>query len=195
MFAMKNNMATQFLFKNKKKKALSTVVATVLIILLTVVSVGIVWGFVRGILNPVVTNKCYAVQTNPELVTLGDAYTCYNDTSEELQLMINIGDIEIDGLLVSVLANGASRSFILTNNDTLISNPSVRYYQSDNGGTPSVPELVKLPVKNAGLTYQIGGFTGVKKIDTIRIAPTVEGRDCEATDITNEIDNCKLFII
>lgn len=179
--------------KTKNKKALSTVVATVLLILLTVVAVAIVWGFISGVINPIVANKCYTIERNPELITLGNSYTCFNDTSDELQLMINRGDIEVDNVLISILADGNSRSFTLTNENTLIESPSVRYYNGVNVGTPSVPEPVKLPVKNAGLTYHIGGFIGITKIDKVSIGATIEGKACESTNSLTQIDNCNLF--
>jgi hypothetical protein len=184
-------MDTQYLYKikRKNKKALSTVVATVLLILLTVVAITVVWVFVNNFIKKQTDASCQQVQTNPGLVALNEYYTCFNSTSNEVQVSINIGDVEIEELLISILADGATQSIILNNTDTLISNPSVRYYKT---GEPNVPTLVKLPVKNAGLTYQIGGFTG-EQIDWIKIAPTMNGKSCEATDTVNSVVNCNIL--
>jgi len=187
MFVIKlMNMDTQYLFKIKKdnKKALSTVVATVLLILLTVVAVTVVWVFVNSFIKNQTDASCYQVETNPGLVTLNEYYTCFNSTSDEVQFSINIGETEIDNLLISVLSEGATKTIILTNNDTVI--PDVRYYKS-------LPGAVKLPAKNAGLTYHFGGFTG-DKIDWIKIAPTVNGKACEATDTINSVVNCNILV-
>jgi hypothetical protein len=185
MLAMKKTMGTQYLSKMKKenKKALSTVVATVLLILLTVVAVTVVWVFINNFIKDKTDASCYQVETNLELVSLNEYYTCFNDTSDEVQFSINIGDVEIDELLISILADGATKSVILTNNDTDV--PNVRYYKS-------TPSDVKLPAKNAGLTYHVGGFTG-DKVDWIKIAPTVNGKACAATDTILEIVNCNML--
>jgi hypothetical protein len=175
--------------KRKNKKALSTIVATVLLVLLTVVAITIVWTFVNKFIKDQTDASCQQVQTNPGLVALNEYYTCFNSTSNEVQFSINIGEVEIDELLISILADGATQSIVLNNTDTLISNPPVRYYKT---GEPGVPTLVKLPVKNAGLTYHVGGFTG-DKIDWIKIAPTVNGKACEATDTINSVVNCNIL--
>ena len=179
------NMGTQYLSKIKKenKRALSTVVATILIILLTVVSVTVVWVFIRNFLDQQTDASCYQVETNLELVSLNEYYTCFNSTSDEVQFSINIKDVEIDNLLISILADGTTQSIILTNNDTVI--PNVRYYKS-------APSAVKLPAKNAGLTYNVGGFTG-DQVDWIKIAPTINGKACAATDTINSVVSCSIL--
>ncbi len=179
-------MDIQYLFKIKKedKKALSTVVATVLLILLTVVAVTVVWVFINNFIKNQTDASCYQVETNPGLVALNEYYTCFNSTSDEVQFSINIGEAEIESLLVSFLSDGATKTIILTNEDTEI--PNVRYYKS-------LPGEVKLPAKNAGLTYHFGGFTG-DKIDWIKIAPTVDEKACEPTDTINEVVNCNILV-
>jgi hypothetical protein len=173
--------------KEKDKKALSTVVATVLLILLTVVAVTMVWVFVQNFIRNQTDDTCYKVESYNEAVTLNEMYTCFNDTigSEYLQFSINIKDVEIEELLISILAEGATRSFTITNNDTNV--PNVIYY-------PGISGPVRLPEKNAGLTYIVGGFTGIEKVDWIEIAPTVSGKKCKATDKIKEIESCSLFV-
>jgi FlaG/FlaF family flagellin (archaellin) len=178
----------------KNKKALSTVVATVLMILLVMVAASIVWAFV----NNIVKSKTEGVQscfdaTSSGKVTIEDSYTCYqpinNKTSNEVQFSINIGDVSIDSLIVSILVGGNSKSFTLTNNATDI--PYLRPYTGDYGDT------VKLPGKNEGKTY-VADFSaefgqGAVKVDSIRIAPVVEGKQCDQSDETNQIDFCSLY--
>jgi hypothetical protein len=100
MFAMKMKMDTESLFK--KKKGLSTVVSTVLIILLTIVAVTIVWVSVRAFIeNETSKTKCFDVEAGGKVV-LNGAYTCFDDTLNEVQFSITMKDIAIDALIVTI---------------------------------------------------------------------------------------------
>ncbi|MEK6833698.1 MAG: hypothetical protein AABY32_06655 [Nanoarchaeota archaeon] len=181
------------LFKMKKlyiiknKKSLSTVIATVLLILLVTVATAIVWTFVNNIVSERTegVQSCFEVESS-EKVTLNDYYTCYNSTFEEVQFSINIGDAEIDSLVISVLAEGNSRSFILTNTDNTDADGLKPYKGIDT-------DPVKLPGKNEGRTYTASGFAGATKIDWIKIAPIIEKKQCGLSDATYEVDDCSLF--
>jgi hypothetical protein len=172
----------------KNKKALSTVIATVLIILLVLVSVAIVWKFIQNIVNPEKLDKAQSCfdATSSGKVTINDYYTCYNQTSNEVQFSIDIKDVTIDSLVVSILVGGNSKSFTLTNNDTIV--PNLRPYKGSSGTT------VKLPGKNEGKTYVAEGFeAGAGKVDWIKIAPVIAGQQCDASDETYQVDYCSLY--
>jgi hypothetical protein len=172
--------------KKYNKKGLSTVIATVLIILLVVVSVGIVWGFVKNIVEGSTksTTSCFDVESSNK-VALNSYYTCYNSTSGEVQFSINIEDVEIDELVISILSEGSSKSFTLTNDEANFTN--LRPYKGNYG------DYLKLPGKNEGLTYVVSGFSGGEKIDSIKIAPVVDGEQCSTSDQTSQVDSCVLL--
>jgi len=89
-----------------------------------------------------------------------------------------IGDIETDKVIVSVSSANAIKSYEITNED-----------QQDIGLTtyPSGGE-VKLPEKNAGLTYIATGFNSA--IDLIQIAPVIGGNQCEISDSLSYVEEC-----
>ncbi|MCX6750604.1 MAG: hypothetical protein NTZ83_04050 [Candidatus Pacearchaeota archaeon] len=187
---MKINMDTESVLQTKNKRALSTVIATVLIILLVVVSTTIVWVFVRNIVVSRThgVDTCFNVEASDK-VTINDYYTCYNQTSNEVQFSVSITDAQIDSLIVTILIGGNSRSFTLTNNDTVIQD--LAPYKG-NYGTP-----VKLPGTNEGRTY-VANFTtefeqGVGKVDWIKIAPVIEEKQCGASDETYQVEDCGMF--
>lgn len=174
----------------KNKKALSTVIATVLMILLVMVATAIVWEFVVNIAKNQTegVQSCFAA-TSSGKVAINDYYTCYNITSGEVQFSIDVKDVDIDSLVISILVGGNSKSFTLTNNYTVI--PNLKPYKGNPG------DAVKLPGKNEGDTY-VADFSsefaqGVTKVDYIRIAPIVGEKQCEQSDETNQIDSCSLF--
>lgn len=189
---MKINTDTQLRFemKNKKfknKKALSTVIATVLLILLVTVATAMVWAFVNNIVKSRTTGtqSCFDA-TSSGKVTLNNGYICYvNATNGEVQFSIDIGDVDINGLTVSIAVGGNSKTFTLTNDDTIIDN--LKPYQGSYG------QAVKLPGKNEGRTYVAAGFnTRLNKVDSIKIAPIIE-KQCDLSDQTYQIDDCVLF--
>lgn len=170
----------------KNKKALSTVIATVLLILLVTASVAIVWAFVNNIVNnrTKATQSCFDVESS-EKITINDYYTCYNLTSGEVQFSINIGDAEIDSLVISILAEGNSKSFTLTNTNANFTN--LKPYKGN------YRDFVKLPGKNEGLTYVASGFNIGSKVDWIKIAPVVGTEQCSPSDETYQVDSCDIL--
>lgn len=196
---MKNNMDMKCTFKMKNKKALSTVVSTLLIILLVVVSVAIVWTTVRNFIhNQTEKTKCFDVETGDK-VMINDYYTCYRDIGndgdiDEVQFSIELTDANIDGLVVSMLfggpSGGESRSFIIPKiADFVVENPTTIYPYPYNPGNPTV--RISLPDKNSAKTYVAVGFAnGYQYMDWIKIAPIVETNQCGMSDQIYEIQEC-----
>lgn len=166
--------------KRVNKKGLSLVVTTILLIALTMVLIGIVWGIVNNLIKKSTedTNACFGIF---EKVVLNSEYTCYNE--DGLRFSISIGDVDVDEVLVGVSLGGESSTFIIKKTPSQINN-LVMY--------PDGSTSIKLPSKNAGLTYVLdlsgAGFSGTP--DSIEIAPVVQGAQCEVSDSLNEITRC-----
>lgn len=166
-----------------KKKGLSAVVATLMLVLLAIALVGILWGVISNLVSDKLgaTQSCLDVF---EKVTLNDQYTCYNRTSKETRFSISIANIEVDEVIVSISAEGQTKSLKITNENKTISN--LKPYKGNYG------ENVTLPDKNAGLTY-VYNMTGVgfsEEPDSIKIAPTIKGTQCDVSDSILEIWYC-----
>jgi hypothetical protein len=178
--------------KNKNylnKSGLSTVVSVLLIILLTMAAIAIVWTFVRNMVNE---NKdqvesCFKVESS-EMVTLNGLYTCYDTTTipDNIQFSINIGDVEIDSLVVSIMYAGSSESVILTNEPIAIT--TLKPY----GGAFNQP--VSLPGKNSGKTYALRVEDELTGIDWIKIAPIINDNQCGVTDQIYDVSDCSLIV-
>ena len=170
----------------RNKKALSEVVSTVLILALTIVLAGIVWAVVNGLVKEKVseTESCFNTFGK---VTINSRYTCYNSSSNELQFSIDVGDISLNEVIVGISTSGTSLSFRLNSEGSQIAN-LVNY--------PTRSTNIKIPEKNAGLTYILdmdgAGLPGTP--NSIRIAPVVGNDQCEVSDSLEEIDNCAAFI-
>jgi len=160
------------------KQGLSEVVTTVIIVAITVAIGGFVWTVVSNLVGEQLEEgeACFGVL---DQVKLNRDYTCYNTTSNRMQFSLTVGDIEIDGILVSVSYGGESKSVTLTKeNQTL----------EDVTNYPNGNDEVKIPNKNAGQTYFFEGIN--TEPISIGIIPIIRNQQCGSADILREIDSC-----
>lgn len=164
------------------KHGLSAVIATVMLVLLAIVLIGFVWVVVNDLVNKSIdeSSSCFDVF---DKVNLNSAYTCYNSSSNEMQFSININDINVDNVLISISAEGQRKTITLTNEEKRIT-----YLRPYNG---IFTDNVSLPGENSGKTYDYDMNPWVNsKPDLIEIAPTVGGNQCDVTDSITEVVYC-----
>ena len=173
---MKNKMDKM----NLKKRGISTVIATVIMITLVLVIIGVVWVSINNLVSKEIqtAESCFG---NFGKVTLDKRYTCLNSSSNELQFSISIGDITIDSVLVSISSQSGSKSLEISN--TNMSN--VKMYNGVYG------QLVEIPEKNSGFTYvvDINAF-GIGSPDSVSIAPIISENQCGVSDSLLDISKC-----
>lgn len=166
----------------KNKKGVSTVIASLLLILLTIVLIGVVWSIVMKLVNSKVEeSSCLEVIGK---VNLNGQYTCYNSPSE-LRISIEREDIEIGGILVAVSSSGTTKTFTLKeDNQNFV---FLKYY---NG---TYNENVKIPDKNSGRTYVYNLTSqGIGSPDYLSISPIIGENQCDKSDETFEIPDCRI---
>jgi len=160
------------------KRGLSTIVTTVILIVIVFVLISILWTTVNNLITKSL-EKAESCFGNFEKVTINNKYTCYNHTTNETLFSINIKEIDVDGVLVSISVGGGTKSYTLTNDEQSI--PGLGSYPSGSGS-------VKLPGKNAGLTYIVSDFS--ERPSSIQIAPIINEKQCEVSDSLFEIGFC-----
>lgn len=157
------------------KKGVSAVVATVLIIMITVAAVGIIWAAII----PMVRNSldkgtaCFDAQSDVSLVTDG-GYTCINRTSGNISLQIKKGSntkVELVAVQALVFIGGSSTTYKINKTNTgatavegivgtLPENnefKTVSLWKTDDAGTnTTLATKVKLaPIVTVGKTEEI----------------------------------------
>jgi len=156
-----------------KNKALSPVIASIMLIALSVVVVGIIWTVVNNLIQGEIgtVESCFG---NFDKVTIDRKYTCYDESTSpnQVQFLISIGDIDVDGVLVFITGEEGSGSFTITNEEQSISGLA--------NFTSSFGEPVKLPGKNEGITY-IYRWNQIKPATFIEIAPIIKENQCEVS--------------
>jgi len=124
------------------KKAVSAIVATVLLVLITIAAVGIIWGaimpMIRG--NIEKSQKCFDVGI--ELRSGGN--TCFYPYEDKLELQVSKGekDVELSDIQIQVGFEGTSKSFRASNSSIVIIN---------NGTMPGLNEEVKYTINTSAL--------------------------------------------
>lgn len=165
-----------------KKRAISTIIASLLLVALTIVGIAIVGVIIKNVINEQkeTTESCFGIF---EDVTLNGIYTCYNNSSEDLLFSIKVGDVDIQKIVVTISGEGITKSLGI--NTTASTITGVANY-------PSGLTSITLPNKNSGKTYiydlSVAGFTARPYM--IEIAPVVEGTQCDVSDSMTSINNC-----
>ncbi len=165
-----------------RKKGLSEVVTTVILIAISLAAIVIVWAFVNTFITKQVSSSesCYG---NYNQVKINGQYTCLNTLSGgqySFNFSMTIGDISVDKVLVSVSAGGAVNTYTITNTPQNLSGITM-----ENGSSEVV-----LPGKNSGLTYYLTGFSS--PVDSVQIAPVIGGNLCSVSDTLAEIYDCSI---
>jgi len=96
----------------KMKKAVSPIIATVLLILITITAMLVISGFVLQTIKNTTkkTQECSEILGK---ISINPAYTCYNESSGEVYVDISLGadSPEIKGFLLSLAGEGIAKNF------------------------------------------------------------------------------------
>ena len=157
---------------NNHKKAVSAVVATVLIIMITVAAVGIIWAAII----PLVRNSidegtaCFDAESDVSLETKG--YTCFNvsddglgNKTKYLYVQVTKGNnnkVALSGLNVLVFDGGNSVTYKV-NSTGLPGNGGTKVVPiniSDNFGSKNISKIQVAPIVTVGSTEQFCNKVG-----------------------------------
>ncbi|MCL5730238.1 MAG: type IV pilin [Candidatus Pacearchaeota archaeon] len=168
---------------HKSKRGISAIIGTLLLIVLTIALVAVVWTVVNNMVSQKITQSsaCFG---NFNSITLNNQYSCFNSSANKVQFSLNIGDVAVDGVLVSMTGPAGSESVTITNTPTII--PGLTYLGGSSG------QDVQLPGKNAGKTY-VYDWTGGGAANSVQIAPIVKGQQCSSSDSISSLDDCNLL--
>ncbi|MDA3836545.1 MAG: hypothetical protein PF542_02895 [Nanoarchaeota archaeon] len=161
----------------KNKKALSQIVGTMLMVLLTISMIGAAWGIINNfVLNKLDSAKaCYGIT---EEITFNTKYTCYNTSSNRTLVSVNLKEIELEGLLISVDYGTDSFVFELTNDNQTLT--GLTNYPNGNDG-------VVLPKQDSGKTYIV---ERAGKPSKAYMAPKRGKEQCDIADSITNFPNC-----
>ncbi len=171
-----------FSFKLNKKKGISGIVETVIMIALAIALISIVWVVVNNLVQGRLgeAESCFGVF---DKVTINSRYTCYNSSGDELRFSITLGDIDnVEDILVSISGEGATTSFKIKEDASTTG--LVNY--------PSRTPATEIPNKNQGRTYIYSPVPDMP--DSLEIAPIINGKMCEGPNPVQQFDDCSSLV-
>ncbi len=159
------------------KKAVSALVATVLLILITVAAVVIIWGAIMPMLaqGMDVGRACMNARLK---INTQQGYTCYNVsalTGTRVLVQVDRGAEDFIPLGLQLVITGGGQSKVYTVRDAqntssaiLSQLPSNKSNQADGWG------IFDVPGTNEARTYNIYGLGGMTTFTEISVAPIVK---------------------
>lgn len=144
-----------------------------LIIGLTVALAAMVFGVVTNFVQDETEGayECFETMGN---VLISSEYTCYN--SNELKIAIQVKDLNITKLLISISDEDNSKTIELTQS------PQTLDYFSENAKVPNA--------NSQSIYYFDYSSAGLSTPTSMRIAPFSGNRQCEASDEISSINQC-----
>ncbi len=160
-------------------KGLSAVVTTVILIALVMASISIVWVVVQNLVqkNLDQAQSCFDIY---DKITIDKTLSCYNTSSGKLKILIEVGEISVDEILISVKNSEESKSFKIKNN-TEVAN--VQMFDSST--------IILIPEENSGIAYLVDlTSAGINNPLSISISPKISGNSCGISDTLQGIESC-----
>ncbi len=161
---------------SKSKRSQSQIIATILLILITISAAAIIGTFATGFVkDKLEETNCFDVANQLE-ISNNLQYTCYDQINNNMFIQIHLLDADIEGFVIEI--GGASTTTYTIKEGTAI--PQIGMY----GQAKNSP--LELPGKNEEKTYNITS----EKPEIIAVYPVIEdGKICDESDsITNPID-------
>ncbi len=170
----------------KNKKALSAVVTTLILVMVSIAGIALVWASTRGVINKQIKSSeaCYGIE---EKIEFDSKNTCYGKQGNDyyVRFQVNVKDVELQKLIISVSSNSEQQGYTLTNETQ---DPGVlgleRYPNAD-------ADLV-VPGINQGFSYKTETFDEI--IDNIEITPVIDDYQCGIADSISGLEDCALLV-
>jgi len=165
------------------KRGLSVVIATLLLVAMTIVAVSIVWSVTQNLVNDQTSGAkaCFDILGK---VSFNDQNTCYTGSETDvqtLQFSIDIGNGYVDAAIIEI-SEAIENTHFEINTTTSQIDYLTMYDDSQD---------ISLPKSNSGSTYIFNlndaGFTFVPEI---KIIPKINGTFCEVSDTIINILPC-----
>lgn len=160
----------------KNKKGLSQVVGSVVLILITIALIAGIWGFINAFVSDKLEDAG-ACKDVFDKVSFNEIYTCYNVTSESTLVSIKVGELDIDGLLLSIGFGTYNKVFFLENETKTFDNFTMYDGSVD----------VYMPKKESTRTYLLNVDV---KPERIEVAPKMGKRQCDVVDVVENVPSC-----
>lgn len=168
-----------------KEKGISTLVATILLVLITIVAIGLIWGAILPLIQKGLGQSKACGLTTTLKIDKEQGYTCYNGSEKSVIVMIEKPhDAEFNLVGINVQVSGGGRKKVYTLRETSMKNV---WFLNESGQWDNNIKLPKSP--GEALTYKINASFEVTEVG---VAPIVLYGKSEYTCnlVTEHIEPC-----
>jgi len=168
-----------------KSKGISTLVATVLLVLITIAAIGLIWGAILPLIQKGLGQSKACGLTTTLKINKEEGYTCYNSSDKSLMIMIekpHNAEFNLVGINVQVSGEGRKKVYIIRPDkvtDIFMLNSTGQW----------TPNLLLPQTPGEAFTYKIDtGFN----VTQVGVAPIVLYGKAEyiCDMVTEEIEPC-----
>jgi len=166
-FKFETNLKGGTIIMKNNKKGISAIVATVLIILITVAAVTIIWAAIIPMISNQLESGTICLDAVSQIQLLDQGYTCWNKDGNNVSIQIKHGAkaFVLEDIQVLVSSGGSTISLSVIDNSTAV----------DSSDLPGVNEEKVFEVETGVLT----------DVDKVHIAPIVQvGNTQETCDVS-----------
>ncbi len=168
------------------KKGVSGIIATIMMIGLVLVLVGIVWGVINNLVGEKVQSSeaCFGIY---DKLNIRGEYTCYNTSGESKEVVFSLAIWELnpEEVVVTIENPEVRKSFSLKKEAK-----SISYVRPTNG---NYGDPVSIPSNRSAKAYVINVSSEEFKVENptkISISPIVGGNNCGVVDSLEGLTNC-----
>lgn len=150
------------------KKGISDIVATVLLVLITIAAIGVVYGTVMPLIRQSVETSQKCSELKVEVKTEA-GYTCYTAKEVQMQVARGTSDVNMTGLQLQISGEGTSKTLKLYGG---VVSSDVRALANLTYGQAGI-----LPGKNEMVTYAINSSSpnvNMKSFEKVAAAPIIK---------------------
>ncbi len=143
--------------KGDERKAVSALIATVLLILISVAAVGVIWSLVMPMLQEKITEASQSCISAKIKIDTEKGFTCYDSANNQLKVMISRGpdDLELAGLQIIVFASGSSYKYEI--GDKIVGVNEDKVYTLNLTFAPE--QATVAPIVRLGTSKKVCGIT------------------------------------
>lgn len=135
------------------KRGISAIVATVLIILITVAAVTIIWAAIIPMINNQLDKGTVCLDAVSQVGIENQGYTCWNGTHVNIQISHGAKDFQLAGVQVLISVEGDTTSTTVLSTDQTL--PGVNEEAVISVATTTMPEKVEIaPIVSVGNTQE-----------------------------------------
>jgi flagellin-like protein len=151
----------------KNKKGISAIVATVLIILITVAAVTIIWAAIIPMISNQLESGTTCLDAVSQVQLVDQGYTCRNPNNVSLQIKHGAKSFDLADVQVLLSSGGTTVSYDLTNSSTTLS--------------PANMNVSNIPGSNEEKVFVINTSNVPGTVDSVSIAPIVKVGNTQET--------------